>query len=333
MAKNLGQVKAIHVGTTAPTNTNMLWRDTSITPKTYKEYIDSSGTWEPLVSGDGGMGSGTFDPVQDITALKAIDTTVADDWPDKWALIVEDEANWYRLDRDSGASESLPNIVEPTVGVGRWIKTPIIQNVALTQLADQAALTVLANATNGTAKPTAVGGSASETLFGRNASNVLTFVKVATGYIVDLAITTAKIAANAVTFAKFVQSTGNTVVGKIGAGTGDYTHTPIVNIYDGLPQILSMRELTANTLLDNGDAAVDLDCTSGAVVAQLEDPAVVPGQVFVIMKIDSSVNAGSVDPDVYTINGSTTDISLPNQYDYIKIRSTGSEYVKTGGNV
>jgi|SRR5690606_6952171 len=50
MAKNLGQVKAIHVGTTAPTNTNMLWRDTSITPKTYKEYIDSSGTWEPLVS-------------------------------------------------------------------------------------------------------------------------------------------------------------------------------------------------------------------------------------------------------------------------------------------
>lgn len=50
MSKNLGQVKAIYIGTTPPTNTNMLWRDTSITPKTYKEYIDSTGQWEALVN-------------------------------------------------------------------------------------------------------------------------------------------------------------------------------------------------------------------------------------------------------------------------------------------
>lgn len=49
-SKNLGIIKAIYIGTTAPTNTNMLWRDTSGVTKVYKEYIDATGQWEPLVN-------------------------------------------------------------------------------------------------------------------------------------------------------------------------------------------------------------------------------------------------------------------------------------------
>lgn len=279
---------------------------------------------------EGGSG-GVFEPVQDITALKAIDTTVAEDYPDKWAIMVESEEDWYRLDRDSVAAESLPKIVAPTTGVGRWIQVPF--DIPLTDLESQSSLSVVANATNATAKPTAVQATIAERFFGRNASNILGFFQAATNYIADLAITTIKIAANAVDFTKFVQSTGNTVVGKIGAGTGDYVHTPIINIYDGLPEIKSNRTLTANTLLDNGDNGVFLDCTAGAVTAQLDDPVTVPGQVFIIMKIDSSVNAGTVDPQTYTINNSTVDVSLSNRYDYIIVIAIGSEYIKIGGNV
>ena len=93
-------------------------------------------------SGGGGGGTGIFEPVQDITALKAIDTTVAGDYPDKWAILVEDEGQFYRLDRDSAVSEALPQIVAPTVGVGRWIQD---QKVQLDAKADKDTDAVLGN--------------------------------------------------------------------------------------------------------------------------------------------------------------------------------------------
>ena len=60
-------------------------------------------------------------PVQDITALKAIDTTNADDFPDKTMINVEDKG-LYRLDRDSSTAGDDDRVVAPTVGVGRWYK-------------------------------------------------------------------------------------------------------------------------------------------------------------------------------------------------------------------
>jgi hypothetical protein len=69
-------------------------------------------------------GAGVLEPVQDITELKAIDTTNADDYPDKWTILVEDENSWYRFDRDSVVSEILPKIVAPTTGPGRFFQTP-----------------------------------------------------------------------------------------------------------------------------------------------------------------------------------------------------------------
>lgn len=73
------------------------------------------------ISSSGGGGGAIAPPVQDITALKAIDTTSAGAWPDKIEILVED-TGLYRLDRDSSDSESLPSIVAPTTGVGRWFR-------------------------------------------------------------------------------------------------------------------------------------------------------------------------------------------------------------------
>ena len=105
----------------------------------YFEYLGTtSGTeadYRLLTAEEGGGGTGVFEPVQDITELKALDTTDAFEYPDKWAILVEDQGQFYRLDRDSAVSESLPRIVEPTTGTGRWISD---QDVQLQGKADKA---------------------------------------------------------------------------------------------------------------------------------------------------------------------------------------------------
>lgn len=50
VTKNLGIVKAIFVGTTAPTNTDALWRDTSLAIPVHKYYNQSTGLWEELIN-------------------------------------------------------------------------------------------------------------------------------------------------------------------------------------------------------------------------------------------------------------------------------------------
>lgn len=45
---NLGLVKAIFVGTSAPTNTDVVWRDTSVSPEAIKYYNTIQGQWIPL---------------------------------------------------------------------------------------------------------------------------------------------------------------------------------------------------------------------------------------------------------------------------------------------
>lgn len=68
-----------------------------------------------------GIGTRLHTAVQDITALKAIDTTTAADYPDKSLISVEDKG-LYRLDRDSSDAGDDDRIVQPTAGVGRWFK-------------------------------------------------------------------------------------------------------------------------------------------------------------------------------------------------------------------
>lgn len=64
------------------------------------------------------IGSSIHAPVQDITALKAIDTT---SMSDKVLILVEDNGQ-YRFDLQSTATEDIDDIVQPTTGSGRWIK-------------------------------------------------------------------------------------------------------------------------------------------------------------------------------------------------------------------
>ena len=47
--KDLGLVKAIFEGTTPPTNTSVLWRDTSLTIPLLKQYNPTTSSWEALV--------------------------------------------------------------------------------------------------------------------------------------------------------------------------------------------------------------------------------------------------------------------------------------------
>jgi hypothetical protein len=66
---------------------------------------------------------GSFKPVADLSALRAIDTTDAENWPDAWTIFVKTESSIYALDRASTAAEEGTKIIAPTTGVGRWIKS------------------------------------------------------------------------------------------------------------------------------------------------------------------------------------------------------------------
>jgi hypothetical protein len=66
-------------------------------------------------------GVGVFSPVADLAALKAIDTTDAAIWPDKW-LIHAETIGIYALDRESIETADDDTVIAPTTGAGRWIK-------------------------------------------------------------------------------------------------------------------------------------------------------------------------------------------------------------------
>lgn len=68
-----------------------------------------------------GIASALRPPVQDIASLKSLNTTSSTDYPDKVLINVEDKG-LYRLDRDSVLVEDGDKIIQPTVGIGRWIK-------------------------------------------------------------------------------------------------------------------------------------------------------------------------------------------------------------------
>lgn len=74
-------------------------------------------------SGTGGGGGTAGLAVQNIAALKALDTTSATLYPDKLQCYVEDEENGiFFLDRESTATPDDLLVVQPTIGSGRWIK-------------------------------------------------------------------------------------------------------------------------------------------------------------------------------------------------------------------
>lgn len=71
-SKNLGQVKFVHVGAAAPANTNMMWLNTSVSPRQWRWYNDVAQTWDLFGANTGGGGGdvimrldSTFPALQD----------------------------------------------------------------------------------------------------------------------------------------------------------------------------------------------------------------------------------------------------------------------------
>lgn len=46
----IGQVGVFHKGATAPTNTDLIWRDTSVSPHVWKQYNTVTLQWEVLIA-------------------------------------------------------------------------------------------------------------------------------------------------------------------------------------------------------------------------------------------------------------------------------------------
>lgn len=74
-----------------------------------------------------GGAAGLFEPVQSITDVQAFNTTDAEIWVDKYAILIEDEEQFYRYDRQSAVSEALPYIIAPGTGPGRFIQDQYTQ--------------------------------------------------------------------------------------------------------------------------------------------------------------------------------------------------------------
>ena len=69
-----------------------------------------------------GAGSSIAAPVADLAALQALDTTSAETYPDKVICTVSGANAIFRLSRTSTLTANGTDIIQPTVGVGRWIK-------------------------------------------------------------------------------------------------------------------------------------------------------------------------------------------------------------------
>ena len=69
-----------------------------------------------------GAGSAIAQPVADLASLQALDTTDPELWPDKIICTVSGANSIFRLSRTSTLTANGTDIIQPTVGVGRWIK-------------------------------------------------------------------------------------------------------------------------------------------------------------------------------------------------------------------
>jgi len=93
--------------------------------------------------------------------------------------------------------------------------------------------------------------------------------------------------------------------------------------------LIGSETVTAAATADK-KSIIYVDATSAAVTITLPKVAKNESLTYYIKKIDSSVNAVTIDGNgSETIDGATTQ-SLPNQYDSIIVNCTGSQWFKIG---
>ena len=90
--------------------------------------------------------------------------------------------------------------------------------------------------------------------------------------------------------------------------------------------------LSANTLLDGTHNTVHVDATTGNITISLPAASSCTGRSYTVAKSDASANSVTIDPNsTETINGKTT-IVLSGQYDWLELRSDGTNWIKEGTN-
>jgi hypothetical protein len=102
-------------------------------------------------------------------------------------------------------------------------------------------------------------------------------------------------------------------------------------LHKGYAKITS--DVTGDSTLDKNNFIVPVDATSAAITITLPAVAdILDGKKYIIKKIDSSVNAVTIDGDgSEEIEGATTQ-ALSNQWEFIEIVSTGSAWLIIGDN-
>lgn len=94
----------------------------------------------------------------------------------------------------------------------------------------------------------------------------------------------------------------------------------------GVLPAFGTRTVTTTTTLVSSDHLVLVDATAGAVTIELPPAASKEGFQIAVKKIDSSVNAVTVDGSASeTIDGATTK-ALSAQYDSVTVASDGTEW-------
>lgn len=92
------------------------------------------------------------------------------------------------------------------------------------------------------------------------------------------------------------------------------------------------RTITVSDALVSGDGVVKLNCAGGAITLALPSAASLTGRLFYIVKIDSTANAGTIDPNgAETINGAST-FTLPRQWSAALIYGDGATWTVLAGN-
>ena len=119
-----------------------------------------------------------------------------------------------------GGIDELTGDVTAGPGSGSQVATIAANAVTDTKLRDSAALSVIGRSANSTGDPADIAAGTDGHVL-RRSGTALGFGQVATGGITDLAVTTAKIAADAVDNTKLANVATATFKGRVTAGTGD----------------------------------------------------------------------------------------------------------------
>jgi hypothetical protein len=123
-----------------------------------------------------------------------------------------------------------------------------------------------------------------------------------------------------------IESNGNDLLLNGSRYIGLHKNSPTSKIHSGGSEAKALVTLGASTTLNDTNYTVLINSTLGSIVVALPSALTCTGRIYVLKRIDSSVNSININPfGSETIDGSTL-YPLPNQYDAITIQSDGTNW-------